>query len=524
MTFRRKTQRPTGALRGACLFFGTTLGALALVVPWPAGATQLGHGDFGFHLDSASFRGRDGKDFTEVSARVQNTALAFKEDGKGWSARVRLSILVVDDDGKELVKQGETMTLTETDQARVDNPVAYQTIIKQFQLPPGGYWLSFALEDLQAPKLTVAGLVHGQNKNSAVLRARLNLPEMPADEPSFSDAMFVWDIDPAAKGVRKYQPNPPRMYGLYRDTLTVYFELYLPESMASAPTFEFVSEIANPKGETVRTSKLALPNPVVSEGTEQTYPVVIREDLTPFVAGNYTLYLSFALEGETLARVKAGDFSVAWDIRTWEVPRREYLAEARFLLGDDDYKQFAQKTPGEQEKTLDELWRALDPDPTTGTNEAYDTFLERLTYVEAHYNEVGPAIFSARGGVYMRYGPPDELVQDVIPLNYDTLEEAEAVVDNPYHPLNLGSSNTKIYSVPKTRNTFGSSTMRQSARYRPEDNTGVPYELWIYHAGGKPLLPRHEVQEMDIGMRYLFVDEDGHGVYKLERSSSISTK
>ena len=59
--------------------------------------------------------------------------------------------------------------------------------------------------------------------------------------------------------------------------------------------------------------------------------------------------------------------------------------------------------------------------------------------------ESGPAIFTARGGVYVRYGPPDELVQDVIPLNYDTLAEAKAVVENPYHPLNLSSSNTKLY-------------------------------------------------------------------------------
>ena len=486
-------------------------------------ATQLGHGDFEFHLDSASFRGRDGKDFTEVSARVQNTAIAFKQDGKGWSAKVRLSILIVDDDGKEVVKQGESMTLTETDPARVDNPVAYQTVIKQFQLPPGGYWLSFGIEDLQAPKVSVVGLARGENKGSAVHRARLNLPEMSMDEPSFSDAMFVWDIDPKEHGVRKYQPNPPRMYGLYRDTLTVYFELYLPESMAAAPTFEFLSEIVTPSGEPVRATRLALSNPVVSEGKAQTYPVVIREDLTPVVAGNYTLFLSFALDGETLARVKAGDFSVAWDIRTWEVPRREYLAEARFLLGDEDYRKFTEKTPGEQEKILDELWKQFDPDPSTGTNEAYDVFLERLAYVEAHYRESGPAIFAARGGVYVRFGPPDEMVEDVIPLNYDTLEEAEAVVDNPYHPLNLSSSNSKLYKVPKTRNSFASEAST-SARYRPEDNTGVPYELWIYHAGGSPLLERDEVQEMDIGMCFLFVDRDGHGVYKLERSSSISTK
>lgn len=522
MTPTRKSATTTGALRGACLFLGTLL-AFAADGVTPAAATHLGRGDFDFHLDAATFRGRGGLDFTEVAARVSNSSLRFKEDKAGWVGKVKLSILVTDDDGREVIREGETMTFHESDRARVDSPVAYQTIIKQFNLPPGGYWLSFAIEDLQAPKVSIVGLTRGENKSSVVRRARLNLPEMPEDAPSFSDAMFVWDIDPKAQGVRKYRPNPPRMYGLYRDTLTVYFELYLPESMASAPTFEFFSEIVTPEGEPVRESRLKLPNPVVTRGQARAYPVVIREDLTAFTAGGYTLYLSFALDGETLARVKGGDFSVAWDMRTWEVPRREFLAEARFLMGDEDFRAFADRSPGEQEQVLDEMWKRFDPDPSTGTNEAYDAFLERLAYVEAHYTESGPAIFTARGGVYVRYGPPDELVQDVIPLNYDTLAEAEAMVENPYHPLNLGSSNSKLYQTPKTRNSFATDG-HGSARYRPEDNTGVPYELWIYVAGGEPLLTRDRVQEMDIGMRFLFVDRDGHGTYKLERSSSISTK
>ena len=522
MNLTRQTATVTGALRGACLFLTTVLLAVSAGTS-PAAATQLGHGDFDFYLDTASFRGREGRDFTEVSVRVANTALKFRQDGNQWAGKVKLSILITDDDGREVVKQGETMDLREETVERVDSPVAYQTIIKQFNLPPGGYWLSFGIEDLQAPKVSVVGLMRGENKSSVVRRARLNLPEMPMDEPSFSDAMFVWDIDPRERGVRKYHPNPPRMYGLYRDTLTVYFELYLPESMASAPTFEFVSEIVNPEGDAVRDTRLVLPNPVVSAGQARTYPVVIREDLTEFTAGAYTLYLTFLLEGSTLARVKAGDFSVAWDIRTWEVPRRELLAEARFLLGEPEFKLFVEKSPGEQEQQMDALWKSLDPDPSTGTNEAYDQFIERLAYAEAHYQESGPAIFSARGGVYVRYGPPDELVQDVIPVNYESLAEAEAMVENPYHPLNLSSSNSKLYKTPKTKNTFAADG-RESARYRAEDNTSVPYELWIYLAGGRPLLDRDRVQEMDIGMRFLFVDRDGHGTYILERSSSISTK
>ncbi len=487
-------------------------------------AAHVGHGDFIFYLDSASFRGREGKDLACVSLRVANQNLRFNEDGSAWTSHVKLSLLVTDDAGKEVVKTAETMTFHESDESRIESPVAYQTIVKQFSLPPGGYWLSCGLEDLDAPKISVIGLSKGANKSSAVHRARLNLPEMPADEPSFSDAMFVWDVDPSEAGVRRYRPNPSRIYGLYRDTLTVYMELYLPEDLSASPVFDVRSEITTVAGDSVRTTHLALPNPVAGGRAARTFPVVIREDLTAIEAGSYTLYVEFGLDGNPLKRIRAGDFSVAWDLRTWETPRREYLAEARFLLGDSDFKDFQKLTPGQQERMLADRWKQLDPDPTTDVNEARETFLERLDYINAHYAEGAPAIFSDRGNIYLRYGPPDEFVQDVIPMNYETLAEAEAVVENPYHPLNLSSSGSKFYSTPKTRNTFGSVTSRTSSRYRPEDNTGVPYELWIYQRTGAPILERDRINEMDPSMRFLFVDRDGHGRYQLDRSSSISIK
>jgi GWxTD domain-containing protein len=510
-----------GARGGAHFLLGGALLALALAAP-PARASHVGKGDFDFFLDSAAFRGRDGKVLAAVSVRLPNRALRYREEDGAWKSHVNLSVLIVDDGGKEVVKDGENVTFTEGDEQSPESPLTFQTVIKQFHLPPGGYWLSYRVEDLNAPKVSMVGMLKHANKASLVRRVRLHLPEIPEDEASFSDALFVWDIDPREQGLLKYRPNPSRMYGLYRDSVTVYVELYLPDEIAKSPTFDFRSEIVTPAGEMVRESKCSLPNPKEPGKTLTTYPVVLREDLTTLVAGTYTLYLTFALDGRTIARVKSGDFSVAWDLRTWETPRREFLAEARFLLGDDQYRDFERKTPGEQEQALDALWKAEDPDPETGNNEAYDAFLERLAYVNAHYTDARVAIYSARGEIYLRYGPPDEVVQDVIPLNYDTLEEAEAMVENPYHPLNMSSSGQKLYSVPKSRNSLSGGT--SSSRYRPEDNTGVPFELWIYQAGGDPILERDRGQEAEPGMRYLFVDRDGHGEYKLERSSSISNK
>jgi GWxTD domain-containing protein len=519
MALPRVFSATMGAPRGAHCFL---IAALLLGAADGARAQHTGRGDFDFHLDTAVFRGRDDRVLADVFVRIPNHSLRFKEAKSGWDSRIVFKYLLTDDKGKEIVRQTETMTFNETDASRVESSLAFQTIIKQFHIAPGGYWLSVALENLDAPKISIVGLLKKQNKTSVVSRARLNVPAIPTDEASFSTPLFVWAVDPKEEGLRKYQPNPARMYGLYKDTLSVYVELYLPDELAQSPTFEFRTEIVGATGQAVSGNKRALPNPVSDGAALRTYPVFIREDLTTVAAGSYSLYLSFGLEGETLARVKSGDFSVAWDLRSWEIPRREYLAEARFLLGDDEFKSFQQKTPGEQEVMLDELWKRFDPTPGTGGNEAYDKFVERMAYITAHYNDQGPAIVSPRGDIYLRYGPPDEMVEDVIPVNYETLQEAEKIVEDAYHPMNYSSTGTKPFTLPVLSNTIsGGGT---SARNRPEDNTGVPYELWIYHAGGEPMLERDRAQQVDIGMRFLFIDRDGHGHYVLERSSTISDK
>ena len=485
-------------------------------------ASHIGRGDFDFYLDSASFRGKDGKALTEVSIRIPSHGLKYKQKDGAWNSNVSLSILIRDENGKEIVRRGEKVTFTEAVEPDAQPAVTFETVIKQFYLAPGGYWISYRVEDTNAPKVSVVGMLKKENHSSTITRAHLNVPEIPATEPSFSNTLFVWDINPKESGLLKYRPNPSRMYGLYRDTLTVYVELYLPHEMAASPTFDFRTEIVTPTGDLVRESKRSLDNPRQAQESLATYPVVLREDLTKFRAGSYTLYLTFAMDGNTLARVRGGDFSVAWDLRTWETPRREYLAEARFLLGDREYKNFESKTPGEQEVALDKLWKSFDPDTVTGNNEAYDLFVERLDYVNAHYADDPIAIYSPRGDIYLRYGPPDEIIQDVIPNNYETLSEAEQVIEDAYHPLNMSSSGQKLYSVPKSSNSL--SGAGSTARYRPEDNTSAPYELWIYNGGGNPILERDRLTEVEPTTRFLFVDRDGHGAYKLEKSSSISNK
>jgi hypothetical protein len=240
-------------------------------------------------LDTAAFRGKDGKVLTEVAIRIPGRALKFVEKDGAWKSTVSVDILILDDQGKDVLRRGEKVNFIEHEPQDPGNPITFQTIIKQLQLPPGGYWISCRIEDLNAPKLSVVGLVKNQFHQSIVSRARINLPEIPANEPSFSSTLFVWDINPKESGLLKYRPNPSRMYGLYRDSLNVYVELYLPASIANSPTFDFRTEIVTPNGDLCANRSARCPTRKARKATASTtYPVVLREDLTTFRAGTYT--------------------------------------------------------------------------------------------------------------------------------------------------------------------------------------------------------------------------------------------
>lgn len=493
----------------------------------PRAGELVGTGDFVFYLDGAAFRGVGDRVLYETYLRIPNNEIAFRERDNTFSSRVKISVKIADFRGTPVIEDSETLTFTEASKENVKSSLNFQTVIKPYLIQPGVYSLSYAVEDLEAPKVNMLAMVRGKNKVSLVRDVRVDVPEIPEEEPSFSQPKFVWSIDRAGDKT-VYHPNPPRMYGLYKDTLFVYLELYLPDSLAQEPTFEFKSYLLNADGEAMTESVASIPNPETPGAPQadngrrlRTYPVVIREDLTSFPAGAYSLTFSFGLGNRTLSRLRGGGFSVAWDMRTWEVPRRNYHSEARFLLGDKEYSVFATKSLGEQEQMLDKLWKELDPAPETGVNEAREKFLVRLAYVYDRFGDAN-AVFSPRGSVYLKWGPPDDIIQDVVPSNRESLAEVVEIIENKFHGMNYSTHGVKLGSRSNARNRIVDP--REISRVGEGGNVGYPFELWIYETAGDPILERDRVLEADMGVRLLFVDREGYGRYQLESSSSISAK
>jgi GWxTD domain-containing protein len=220
--------------------------------------------------------------------------------------------------------------------------------------------------------------------------------------------------------------------------------------------------------------------------------------------------------------MRSGKFNVAWDMRTWEISRRSFVSEARFLLDPKDFDKFITKDVGEQEALLAAMWQEIDPDPTTGVNEAYEEFLDRLEYVNARYTDYQLGIMTDRGLIYLKYGAPDDKIVDVIPLNRESLSDALEKVQNKYHAVNFSNTGGRIGYAQPSRDIV--IDPRRLGAIGEGGDEGYPYELWVYNGSGNPILEKDATLELDIGMRFIFVDREGYGRYKLESSSSMGNK
>ncbi|MEE9270290.1 MAG: GWxTD domain-containing protein [Candidatus Krumholzibacteria bacterium] len=499
------------------------LALLAVVTSRASAGEGVGKGDFDFYLDTAGFRMEDGSTLEEVYLRIPNAQVRFKQVDGRLQARARISFRVRDASRQTVLKESAEFKMYADSENHARDPLRFQTLIKKFKFAPGSYDISCAVEDLNAPKMTVLGMVKGQLRKSLVDRVPIEVPDFTGETMALSDAKFVWRTEKLTGGSVIHHPNPSRLYGLHRDSLQVYFEAYVPAEIAQRGNLKLETHILNEQGDVVTQSSARVSQAATDPGTGIiTYRVVINEDLNRFPAGRYALYLNAGLEDQLLVRVVAGRFNVAWDMKTWETSRRNLIAEARFLLEADDFEDFASKSVGEQERTLQAMWKEADPDPLTGVNEAYEEFQERLEYVNARFTDYQLGIFTDRGLIYLKLGPPDEIIMDVMPLNRESVSDALEKVGDKFHVVNFSNTGGRIDYARPSRNIV--IDPRRLGNVGEGGDVAYPYELWVYNGQGKPLLKRDVSLEQDIGQRFIFVDREGYGRYKLESSSSLSNK
>ncbi len=467
-------------------------------LPWRSEGKLL------FTVDVAPGPGADARTRADVALRIPGDQLRYLDRGDSLIAQVRLIVEFKTRFGKS--EHTDTRTLTLTSPPRTASGYSPgHLLLESYHVPPGPHQLRVRVEDLQKSKRGLA-FIGRSVPEKGVAEGLTTIPAYPADALVVSRPMLAWPssvLDPAdsaraaqgafsrVPGGSPVLPNPDRTYGLYAPMARGYFEVRPAAGRAGGPD-TVLARIRTPEQVLVA----MLDSTVVTE--DGPWAGRLGFDVSTLPAGAYDLEVE--VRGPTGRTTATNRFNVAWRRESWERDPREFLEEAHFLIDDPDQEmRYAESTAGEQEAWLDRFWKDKDPTPLTAQNEARDRFRARVEYANEHYSIAGvvKGMLSDRGRVYLRFGEPDDLRQQVIPTGDRSLQSVATEIANDDDPA---------YIQLRKPGGIGADSR--------------PFEIWTYNrlTESQSERARHGSQGR-MQRKFVFVDEHGYGDYTLKYSS-----
>lgn len=417
-------------------------------------------------FDYASFRYQPepGKSYVEIYYSLDRSQLDFFPQEGGYLAAVlslQLFIENLEGDTVEFRKWEVASTI----KGAAEKEVSYKIIdILATVLSPGSYILSLEVEDLNSKKKGVA-------------EKGLEVPDFSRKVLTLSQIELAYNADPETlatkftKGARKVMPNPSGLFASRAQMLYFYAEAYnLSPGEGPQNDYSLSFEVLDESGERFKdfgTQTLKKPG--------SSAVLISGINISTLPRGNYKLSITASdpLTSETAQSAK--DFTVWREERiaeesVFEFPRDEEQAQKMrnqisFIATRAELKMWDELNLEGKGKFLEEFWRKRDPEPATPENEFRLEHLRRWNYVNAKFAKhhgAGNGWQTDMGRVYLKYGEPDDIER---------------------HPLSLDSK---------------------------------PWEKWHYDEIEEGLAhPRQS------GVLFVFVDEDGFGVYRLVHSTAV---
>lgn len=452
--------------------------------PWRVG------GRVGFTAD-ASARPDSAGLVLEVSLRVPPATLARLSRDEAGEARLRADVRVRGRYGAKVQEASHEFTLAPEDSSAGQGRV----IVMRFPAAPGPCRVTATVADLLSRR---PALLRGRDAHEeAAVEGELEIPRA-REGRDLSHLQFLWPVGDSTAGAvflrdgRYLVPNPDRLYGLFAGQLRAGFVAR--GRPGDERPWHCVARVFDAAGAGVvqRETTFAAGRMVDGE---------VAFDLSGEPAGGYELELKAWQDGDPTALTRRQRFSVGWQPDTWLRNAADANDEVHFLLQSEAEDEFVRMHPGEQEAFLEEFWRRRDPTPDTALNEALETFRARVRHANATFTRAGivRGMFSDMGRVYVRYGAPAEILQQVIPAGESTLERQLQEI--------LNSEDRQPTDV---RHLGLGGDMR-------------PFEVWVYE-GDIPLPPDADPREEARGrskrrLLFLFVDSQGTGLFRLRYST-----
>lgn len=311
--------------------------------------------------------------------------------------------------------------------------------------------------------------------------------------------------------------HPNRRYGLEQRNLQLYFEVEGPEQGGEAAAREGVcvqilaKDLAFALRDTIEFDAAQIGR-LARGGTTGVFYELSLKDLPP---GAYQLGC-VAANGR--GRPWVAEFDVIWSSISLDRHAEELQGEGRTVLTGERLAAFEAAGQAEREAMLERFWEERDPDPSTPVNEACLEFRRRVSYVREYLGGIGrTGPRDPRGAIFLMLGPPDEISQQVLPLNEKDQQDALARVFDQYTPQREGTQAKGGSGIPLLLS-------RQSRQEILNRQQGLllerGFELWEYNHAGRQIFP-NRYSGQNLGLRFLFVDRSGTGVWSLESTNAV---
>jgi GWxTD domain-containing protein len=464
-------------------------------------------GDIPFTIDTATFLDEEGQHRLDGFLRIPHTRLEWIRSGPRYRAELEFELEVSDRRGRQSRTLRFPMVLSAEsfEETRRVDAHALRTVTAELDFVP--YRAKARLSDLRSTKATLLGKIRDTKKHSEI--EVLITPEPPAGQHRLSSLVFATaapvadssEVAPevALHGGRAIRPNPTHFVGHENELFPVYFEAYRLDASGGFMLGGFEPRVRYRILDTDGVEVLRADDSFT--GADGRAARVQRFTVKGFPTGTYILAVELlSAEGEILD-LEYGDFHVLWSERSWIQNEKEILDEARVLLTPAEFDRFESLPAGEREAYMAGLWRSVDPSPANHENERRTEFEARIRDAEVRYGGLEGGKLSDRGRIFVRYGPPDEVVRVRIPQR---TELSEVVADE------LRGSMGGIVDVTDPR-------LQQLMTESFFDNADA--EIWKYFGGGDPILSEHRGPAG--GMAFILVDEQGVGFYRLVYSNVI---
>ena len=456
-------------------------------------------GDLHFYAAATAYRHGADKAFVEVTIRVPYQEIRFVPEGEDrFAARLRLTVELKSGRGKRAGYLQREAHLQSTDQAATVDSLLGEIYALGFSVSPGAYTYEVLVEDMNQDR---QGLVYKMKNQKRQGRSsgQVDAGAWLFQSPSLSGIEFAWEIrdkgekELFAKGPYEVMPHPSALYGHFQDILAFYFEVYDAPPPPEGRSYRITGRVLNAANDTLFTT---MDSVRVTEGTA--WPHAVSLETLTFPAGHYRLLVTVEdPEGKPLA-ASQGEFDMVWSTDSWRPDAASfYDITAATLLPADSLGMFRNLTLGAQEQWVERIWRSIDPTPETGDNENREEFRRRVYYANARYTIFQPGMFTDRGRIYIRYGEPDDIKIERVPVGTKTLGYA------------IGNDLPTATKKQITDTDTGSGDMRA-------------YEIWKYDFKGREFVPRFGMSELNSTLKFIFVDDQGYGEYRMDYSSTTS--